>query len=358
MAGDSVVAWSVTRQSNTSNDAGQVRGESDLRPELWSYLMALQEAESCNGLAGFYRSHPGVPHERTILRWHHRLGASLAVAPVFAVERLGLSHVHAFIEHPRRGWEGFPYVVERSWVTTDCRTRVLYLHCVVPSTHEPFVLDELHKLGACDVFASGTGWERLLPSNGWSMPSFDYLPRAPDATGLLRDLPLVVPAIFEGWRETLSLDKTWRRIKDRLGGTVRHYLPGRRYCVTNGKHHVKAAYESLSQEGVFVQYAVRYQVPGDNIEAFLQCDRAEAAEFLATVRDDCTMVGIHPGSTQCLLHVTGGARLLNLVVNAGPTRCFWVNQRATQMCPARVRFAYEQLFNPRQGSWVLPDAKT
>src|ERR1017187_4465259 len=103
-----------------------------MRFGLRDYLVALQDAPQCNGLEGFCRSQRGtMPHKRTIYRWHHRLGAQLVVAPVFATEPLGLSHLHAFLTNPVAEWDRFPYAVEYAWVTTDCTTRVLYLHCVV-----------------------------------------------------------------------------------------------------------------------------------------------------------------------------------------------------------------------------------
>lgn len=297
-----------------------------------------------------------MPHERTIYRWHHRLGSSLIVSPVFALERLGLSHVHAFVSAPRSGWEDLPYAVERVWVTPDCTTRLLYLHCVVPSAQEAVALERLRAVGECEVFTSGTGWQRLLPGREWTMPSIARC-RGQGVERLLRDVPLVVPAIFEGWRETLSLDKTWQRIKERLGQHVRSYVPRQRYYATNGKRHVRAAYHALSHEGLFVQYAVHYHPrSADGVEAFVQCDHDVAAAFVERVRDEATLLAMHPGTDRVLFRVAGSARLLPLLLDAGASRCYWVHHRATDECPARVRFAYEKLFDPRTGSWVLPEA--
>ncbi len=331
-----------------------------MRPGLLSYLTAVQEADACSGLSGFCRSRRGVPHERTIYRWHHRLGSSLVVTPVFAVESLGLSHVHAFLTGPSSAWEEFPYVVEYAWVTPDCTTRVLYLHCVVPCAHEAVVLGMLGAIsrrGGVEVVRSGTGWERLLPCPGWTVPSMGR-GRAGVAVRLLREVPLVVPAIFEGWGVTLSLDKTWRRIKDRLGSSVRSYVPRGRCYVTNGKRHVRNAYAALSEEGLFVQYAVHYRPrPTDDVEAFVRCESKRAAAFVAGVRAECSMLAVHPGAEECLFHVAGSARLLDVLMNAGIRRLYWVNRRATDACGVRVRFAYERLFDPKHGEWLLPEAR-
>lgn len=125
----------------------------------------------------------------------------------------------------------------------------------------------------------GRGGSDWFPTPGWAAPSVDFRHRGARAAGLLRDVPLVVPAIFEGWRETLSFDKTWRRIKDRLGTGVREYVPRQRYCATNGKRHVKGAYDALSQEGLFVQYAAHYRGPEGSVSAFVRVDQAVAAGF-------------------------------------------------------------------------------
>jgi hypothetical protein len=330
-----------------------------MRFGLRDYLAALQNATQCTGLEAFYRAQRGtMPHQRTIYRWHRRLGQQLVVAPVFATEPLGLSHVHAFLTNPAPGWDRFPYAVERAWVTSDCVTPVLYLHCVVPTAHQAVAEEWLRGMTeSCDLVRSVTGWERLDPHKDMNLPPVAATPpRSAACDRVLRDTPLVVPAVFEAWGHTQSLEKTWRVIKQRLGSSVRTYLPRQHYYPTNGKQHVKHAFDVLSQEGLFVQYSVRYRplVEG-SVDAFVLIDEQRAGEFVKRIRRDCTMIATHPGAHECLCRVAGGQQVFDAVLEAGGSRVFWVNHRATDSCPSRVRFAYEQLFDPRTGAWLLPE---
>lgn len=319
------------------------------------YVRAIQDERSCHGLEAFCHAHNGsVPHKRTIYRWHRRLGSSLVVSPLFAVEALGLSHVHAFLTKPSSTWEGFPYALDYAWVTPDCKSRVLYLHCVVPTAHESVVVGQLRSMASsCDLLTTSTGWERLLPTDDESFPPLQ-MGRA-GSTSVLRDMPLVVPAVFESYGRTQSLDRTWTLIRERLGSSVRAYLPRQRYYPTNGKRHVRNAFSVLSEEGLFVQYVVQYQPSVESgVDAFVLDEHRRATEFLKSARADCTMVKAHPGKDECLLRVAGTHGLFDRLVDAGTRRVYWLNRQATTSCGARVRFAYEQLFDPTTGEWCLP----
>src|SRR6478672_7342586 len=95
------------------------------------YLSRLQDDRSFSGLEDFHRRN-GHMHRRTMYRWHRRYAGLLIAFPSFAVEALGLAHVHLFIVEPARTWSRFPYAVEHTWLTPDFSRRVLYLHCIVP----------------------------------------------------------------------------------------------------------------------------------------------------------------------------------------------------------------------------------
>lgn len=329
-----------------------------MRSGLHDYFAALQDATSWLGLSEFCSAHRHVvPHERTVRRWHRRLGSSLVVSPRFAIDALGLSHIHAFLTQPEPGWECLPYIIEYAWVTMDCTNRILYLHCVVPCQHEGFLLRRLRDFArAVDAFPCCTGWERMVSHVSDVMPLLTL--RAPVDSALLGDLPVVVPAIFESWDRTLGLDETWRRIKDRLGNGVRSYLPGQRYYPTNGKLHVKEAFDRLSQEGLFVQHAVRYTpTPQESINAIIVVDRVAASRFVESVRRECSSIAAHPGPDGCLLRLSGGVGLFDAILGAGRHPVYWIDRVGTASCPARVRFAYDQLFHPGLGEWVMPEVR-
>jgi len=305
------------------------------------------------GLSDLCRVHRNaVPHERTIRRWHRKLGDSLVVTPVFAVEGFGLTHLHAFLISPMDGWESFPYAVESAWVTTDGLSEVLYLHCVVPIEQLTVVKRKLREFARdCQVVPSDTGWERCVAGGKPILPSFNVGGVARE--GLLQNSPLVVPATFEAWGRTLSLDGVWRRMKDRLGSSMRDYFPSQRYYATNGKLHVKNAFEVLSREGLFRQFAVRPSLD-NSIEAFAVMDHACIDKFLGAASADCFKIAVHPGSDGCLLRVAGSPRLFDSLLNC-ERRLFWVNRSATKAAGFPVRFAYESLFCPGSGEWLLPE---
>ena len=177
-------------------------------------------------------------------------------------------------------------------------------------------------------------------------------------SALLDNMPVVLPAIFESWDHTASLEGTWRRIHNRLGNEVRAYLPRQRCYHTNGKLHVREAFDRLSQEGLFVQHVIRYTpVSKQSINALIILDRLRATRFLESVQGECWSIAAHPGGEHCLLRLTGDVALFDAILGAGHQRVYWMDRTATETCAAQVRFAYDQLFLPKRGEWVLPEAK-
>lgn len=323
-----------------------------MRTGLPEYLSALQQATTWTGLSEFCQSHRRqVPHERTVRRWHKQLGSSVSVFPVFAVEGLGLSHLHAFLFSPEPERTTFPYAVESAMVSTDGLSDVLYLHCIVPKDHLAAVKGRLRAVCRnVEFLESLTGWERCgLPID--SPPSRAWI--APDRA-LLQQHPYVVPAIFEAFGEMQSLDAIWKRTKSRLGSSLCQYFPAQRYYPTNGKLHVKQAYETLSAAGLFSQFVVRQQLES-NVEAFVLMDPQCTEEFLQTIRRECSMLAVHPSEEGSLLRLAGNPRVFDSLLNC-EKRLYWVNRAATNARTPKVRFAYESLFRPASAEWILPEA--
>src|SRR5205814_9132174 len=106
-----------------------------------------------------------IPWERTKYRWRTNLKNRVAYFPAFAIDELGLVHLHLFISEPNSAWFRFPYAVESQWVTQNLVEPVLYLHCCVPLAHRDRVdrllreLDIPHK-GIRTVWSS-SAWQRL-----------------------------------------------------------------------------------------------------------------------------------------------------------------------------------------------------
>lgn len=321
-----------------------------LRSGLRQYLSVMSTARSCAGVRELCRSHRDVlPHERTIYRWHTRLGSSLVVYPSFFVEALGLSHLFVFVTRGRSCWEWFPYSVETSWVSPDCKARVLFVHAVVPTRDCARLTRLLRKADVLFAWGS-TGWEQL------ALAGCDVPVSRPSWRGgtsrLLRDVPLVVPVVFENWGRRLSLPGVWRAIVDRLGPGVREYVGGRVYQ-TNGKQHVREALRALVGEGLFRQYVVRYEpLSSDSLRllVLVSWDRDRVVAFLERVRRDTLLVGVYPTTSGWLLRIDGSPSLLGAIIAARPDRVFFVREEAGPSC----RWRYEILFNPRAGSWLYP----
>jgi hypothetical protein len=313
-----------------------------LHPQLLAYLVDLQRA------APVTEGHSvGRPHERTVRRWYRDLGERLIAFPTFALDRLGLMHLHVFLKNAPDEWLRFPYAVEHAWMTNDFAGRVLYLHCVVPTVHQTPVQELLRELAGSGVEILSTGdGDQDLPLLGGGTTRTPVL----SATSvLLQEVPLVVPVIFEGWNQRASMPRLWAAVHDRLGGRVRDYVRCR-VRRTNGKMHVKHAYEQLTSTGLFRQQVIRYA-------AFLE----DAVEILVVLPDAQSLDVLRPHSRSIeqyegehlVVRLVGTNGLFNALLSLPPgsARLYFVHRQPTNT--ARVRFCYEFLFDPKPGAWVF-----
>jgi hypothetical protein len=308
-------------------------------PQLLAHLSRVQRAAH----ADIRNALPALPHERTVSRWYRELGDQLVIFPTFALAPLGLRHIHVFLPDADPAWLRFPYAVDHAWLTQDFSHRCLYLHCIVPVAHHEAVLEFLHDFAGADQRAIPTG-EGLqdLPVLGTLPPAVG---EAPVCTALLREFPLVVPVIFEGWNRRTSLPQLWRSVDQRLGSQLREYVPRRRREPTSP---VTAAYERLTQEGLFRQHTIRYTafVP-DSVEVLaIVADPS----ILGALRLHAVSIEEYAGSP-VVVRLVGTSSLLEafLSLPAGAVQLYFVHKRD---CPC-VRFCYEHLFVPKSGSWVF-----
>ena len=320
-----------------------------MRDGFREYLVALSRSATCLGLDEFCRVHRGVvPHERTILRWHRRLGSSFVVYPSFAVEALGLAHLFVFVRSPGVSWRSFPYAVEAAWVSSDCRTRVLFLHAIVPAVYRERIAASLQGLGSCVFVWGSSGWEHLSWCGGSPFPTTWTVP--PMRT-TLRDWPLVVPVVFETWGSRASLQTLWDSIRRRLGDRVRDYV-GRRCYQTNGKSHVRRALRVLSESGAFLQYVVRYgPLLNETLRLLVLAswDESRLRSFAQGIQSEAVTITTYPTASGWLLVLAGRPGLLERVMDAGPDCVYFLRDEES------VRFRYEELFDPSSSSWKYPD---
>jgi len=328
---------------------GLQRGGILMRDGFREYLVALSRSSTCMGLDEFCRAHRGlVPHERTILRWHRRLGSSFVVYPSFAVEALGLTHLFLFVRSPGLSWRAFPYAVSAAWVSPDCTTRVLFLHAVVPAVHRERVAARLQGLDGCVFVWGSSGWEHLSWCGGnpfpptWAVP-----PMRPT----VQECPLIVPVVFESWGRRASLQALWDAIHARLGDRVREYV-GRRCYQTNGKSHVRHALRVLSESGMFRQYVVRYRpLLNETLRLLVltSWDERRLQSFEQRIQGDAATIVTYPTASGWLLVLAGMPGLLERVMDAGPDCVYFLRDEEA------VRFRYEELFDPASSSWKYPD---
>jgi hypothetical protein len=313
-----------------------------LHPQLLAYLLDLQRA------APVTEGHRiGRPHERTVRRWYRDLGERLIAFPTFALDRLGLMHLHVFLKNAADDWLRFPYAVEHAWMTNDLAGRVLYLHCIVPAVHETPVQELLRELAGpgVEILSTGDG-DQDLPLLG------DAPTRTPALVGtsvLLRESPLVVPVIFEGWNQRASMPRLWTAVHDRLGNRVRDYVRCR-VRRTNGKAHVKHAYEQLTNTGHFRQQVIRYATfQEDAVELLVVLPNTRSLDAL---RPHARSIEQYEG-TNLVVRLIGTNGLFDalLALPPGSARLYFIHRQPAES--PRVRFCYEFLFDPKPGIWIF-----
>ena len=329
---------------------------------LAGLLKAVQEETSCQGFEHLARRN-SVGTRRTLYRWRGRLGSGLRVVPSFSVERLGLSHLHLVITQPGNEWLRFPYALEHAWLSQDLLEQRLYLHCLVPTAHRKAVMNlvrECQRAGWCTVVTStwsASGWQEL---RGSTENALTTIPVGFDA--VLREYPLVVPAIVESWNHGESLAAVWTGITEHISERLRAYLCQGRIYRVNGKTHVRDAYQVLSDRGLFRQYIVRYQAwATESLEVFLFLQGATEwiAELQEALRPSAAVIETFTADDgTALVRAVGHDTLLHVILGlhresrAYVTQIFVRNPHEER--GAAVRFCYEFLFDPRTGTWLFP----
>ena len=327
---------------------------SPLHPAVFRHLQTVQRSTNV-GVFGFFRRQVAPSRsERSVYRWQRSLGDALLVVPSIAVEHLGLSHLHVFVHGPGSEWLRLPYAIEAAWVTPDLSKEVLYLRCLIPTAHETRVIASLKEL-ACQSYhavTSGSGWQQFLLSD--DEPLELPIPDKPAANDLLVRCPFVVPAMMESWQYPNSLPILWERIHQRLGTTLRSFLPRTRIHYVNGKGHVNAAFQSLRHEGLIRQHVIRYHpLLAASIEVFvlLNIDRGRLAVFLQELRSCLHAVESYPTSDGYFCRLLGPHKLLDAIITRSPIPASRVFFHTKRYPTPLVRFSYEKVFDPVTGSW-------
>lgn len=327
---------------------------------LSGLLTALQDATACEGFEALAcRNHRR--NRRTLYRWRQSFGRELQVVPSFTLQRLGLVHLHLVITNPKPEWLRFPYAVEHAWLTPDLVTNQLYLHCLVPRVHKALVRGLLKECRSwCTNITmswSGDGWQEIPGITAESVPVVP--PLADEA--VLREELLVVPVLFEAWGAE-SMNGIWDRIRERVGDRLRRYVPRGRIYATNGKLHVRQAYERLSAQGLFRQYLVRYRgwfSEAFEVVVFLRHGGEWLAEFAEAVRPAAMAIETYPADDgSAVIRISGSEDVMRTLLGLQDelqrygARIFLRNPRRPN--DVTVRFCYEMLFDPKTGTWVFP----
>ena len=322
-----------------------------LQPPILSYLTAVQRSTSI-GVHRFFRRNKNTTRSaRTVYRWQQELGDKLLVIPSVATERLGLSHLHVFVRAAGQEWLSVPYAVEASWLT-NFHEQILYLHCIIPTEHERAIRAQISRL-PCTSFelcTSGSGWQQFLldQHDPLTLP----IPERQEHSDVLQKTPFVVPALMESWRYPNSLPVMWQRISTTLGNSVRSFLPRTRLHPVNGKTHITATFRALEAQGLVRQQIIRYHpLLAASIEVFLtlKLGREELATFLDGVRSSLHAFECYPTTDGYFCRLLGPHRLLDVLTDPLPFPADMILFH-TKRSPG-VRFAYEQLFDPRSGAW-------
>jgi hypothetical protein len=333
----------------------------EFQPNVLRFVHELHRCERTDGIDTFLRARPSLASSRSVCRWHRELGDALTYYPSVAYEALGLTHVHLIIEDPRTRWEQLPYAVRASWlVASPAGTRVLYLHCLVPSAHTEHLAQLLMDTRAPhgDRITSITttdGWQLLDQEEQrevtWSSPAAAW-----DA---VERYPLLIPVICESIEVRRSIPELWSGINARVGDRVSEYLPrGARRLPHNGKQHVSHALRLLNESFLFRQHVIRYAAYDTIATEVVLRVRAGPDELARLCSPDAPVIEIFPAATESIVRIHGTpsclAHLFTSFATFDVTAWWFVDRIAAQRSPVSVRFAYELLFDPATTEWLFP----
>lgn len=329
-------------------------------PNILHFLSTLQAMPRTDGVERLGRT-PGMPAARTIYRWQRSLTDRLVYYPSITYQALGLLHAHLFIERPSDVWQEFRYAIDAAWVVRQPGVRTLYLHCLIPATHERellrFLRSRTDTYATLSIVVSTDGWQTFGQAIAGLQQSI--MPtRTGAAADLLERLPLIIPAVFESIEARRSYPDLWQAIYDRLGNHVWEYFPtGVRRLPHNGATYVRRAFVLLSDAQLVRQHIIRYQPLQEiTVEVFLLVrGTGDAAwRFLA----DAAAIEVYPAvGGDVLVRVSSELRSLSRILSATlplqVTDCWFMDRTANGQRP-RVRFRYEELYDVRTSTWTLP----
>jgi hypothetical protein len=185
---------------------------------------------------------------------------------------------------------------------------------------------------------------------------------APEAWHVVERFPFVIPVIFEAMEQRRSIPALWDAIHDRLGEQAWAYLPtGAPRLGPNGKTYVREAFTLLNTALLFRQNVVRYEplravtttlylrVAGADLDATVQAFAAHAP----------TLDAYPISETEVFLRVTCTHAVLQRILSSVSTipliaESYFVDSLRNDREPLRVRFAYEELFDPATSQWRFP----
>jgi hypothetical protein len=347
-----VVAVTCGIKGRTSFRLVEVRGR--LEDKLAEYLVTVHGARTCLGLAALHEQARGqLPHLRTLARYHVRYAEQFSYFPNFRLEDLGLVQLHLFVAQPDPRWAQLPYAVESRWCTSNLVDPVLYLHCLVPAIHKDRLEEFLRLLpfpGDLLFVWSGSPWQhvRLGDANEFEQQFPIQILPSVIAGPLPRELVFAIPVLAETWNTRLSLHQVWQRIYTRLDGTIRHFLPTRRFCPVNGKRHVKAVLKALLHSGAFRQNVLRFPTECTLLLLTPDYDRSLPVALRSATKTADLFPTIGGGA---FWRLGGSYDLFSARSSLCASTIFFVETNT----PPPVRFCYEWLFDPQERQWAFSE---
>lgn len=322
---------------------------------ILGYLQRMQQS-ACISMHGF--TVRDVASVTSVYRWRRTHGDRLLAIPNVNVEYLGLLHAHIIARGPEEAWRSCPYAVEAAWITPDLLHDGLYVHCLVPASHQRAANALFATLGAqqSDVVWSGSGWQQFVrPFADITIPQ-PIIQQTVDEE-LLRRHPLVAPVLMEVWRYPNSMPMIWWRIRHHVPEKLQAYLPGQRVYPVNGKRHVRDALQALSTAGLISQHLVRYHpLFTGRTEVFLLAtlDKRALVALLERLRDVLGAIETYPTSDGYFCRLLGSYELIDRLMTLAPAdrAALRIMCWHTKRHPGpTVRFRYEKLFAPHNGTW-------
>jgi hypothetical protein len=302
-------------------------------------------------------AHAAGMTRKALQTWQHVYGESLSYFPNTECSAFNLVHLHVFLAKPIGNWESWPYAIRAVPFVQQPTERGLYLHCLVPRAHEDGVRELLRTLqsdGHCSglqVITTRDGWQGL----GSATSRVVWRQQVGSAWDVVEYYPLVIPTMCEMIERRPNIPAIWSAIYDRLGERVWEHLPaGVRPLRHNGKCYVREALRLLNERFLVHQHIVRFAPPGEDRVDLIAIIRAPVSDIVNLLGQDSTAFEVFPINDQeHLVRTNGNLSLLQRVLDASNNieQYFFVD--ATRPTP-RVRFAYEELFNPTTTEWVFP----